>query len=471
MKKTILITFMLAAMFAIVLNSCKKNSNQATVISVPPVLVNHPISDTTTGGAVSGTMLSGHTYHITRDLTVNQGDTLFLQPLVTVCMGNAVSIIVKGSLISLGTKDSTNSFTVCSGPAKINTIAQAESPSTDPAYNGGNGWWTGINCDTTCALLVLKWTHVDFTGAAFPVTENFKGGTQGGTSFGILFQNPNGDFIMEDSWMYGGIDDAVRIQNGRISLMRNTFEKMGYIGGDCLNAKSGSVGDMAYNLFVGEATNGTKASNKGGVSPECNINMYNNTYVDCGYRQAQTGRGGDINYEQGAEGKAYNNLIVNCAFGFRIVNNPIADTANCIYGYNYAYGDSVSIVEQFYPVGYITKPNAYVVPSPSSTNYVYDPINGAAAYNDASLEGQNNPKFVNFPLPEPGITHLYDINYVGSYDFHLQSGSPALGIGYTSFSPLNVISAGVKSSTFGPTVTPPSADMGCYPSAGGGNQH
>ena len=108
MKKTILITFTLAALFAVVLNSCKKNTNQTTVISVPPALVNHPISDTTTGGAVSGTMLSGHTYHITRDLTVNQGDTLFLQPLVTVCMGTNISVIVKGALISLSPNNSSS---------------------------------------------------------------------------------------------------------------------------------------------------------------------------------------------------------------------------------------------------------------------------------------------------------------------------------------------------------------------------
>lgn len=482
MKKSLSITILAALMFVGIFNSCKKTSNEIRNIYVPPVVVAHPVAPGDICGTISGTMTTGNTYNVICDITINAGDTLWLQPGVTVCVKNKSTIIVKGALISLGTQAQPNWFTVCD-VSKINSVSQSESQATDPAWNNGQGWWTGINCDTSCTLLVLKWTHVEFTGASFPITENFVGGTQGATSKGILFQNPNGDFIMEDSWMYGSIDDAIRLSSGHCSIMRNTFEKAGYVGGDCVNIKSGSVGDVAYNLFIGTATNGSKASNKGGISPQCNINMYNNTYVDGGYRQASTGRGANINYEQGARGMIYNNLVVNCKYGIRVVFSPIADTANMSYGFNYIYCDSIAEMEQIYPTGYITRPECYVVPIPSHTGYIYNP-SGAVAYNDDSLTGRNNPMFVNFPLPEAGITNLFDINYVtpgtlppftstngSSFDFHLQSGSPALGIGTTAFSPLNVISSGVKATSYAPIVTPPNKDMGCYPIDGSGNQH
>jgi hypothetical protein len=479
MKKNNLFAIVSAAVvLTAVFSSCKKNtSGETSVVSVPPYQIGQPVSDgSPLSGAIKGTMLSGHHYIIGGDVTINKGDTLLLQPNVNVCVNNTSTIVVKGVLLSLGSQSNPNSFSACNA-AKINTIAQAENPGTDPAYNGGRGWWTGIQCDTSCTLLVLKWTHVDFTGAAFPVTEPFLGGTQGATAKGINFQNPNGDFIMEDSWMYGCVDDAIRIQSGRISLMRNTFEKCGYIGGDVLNAKSGSVGDMAYNMFIGTATNGTKASNKGGVAPETNIVMYNNTYVNGGYRQAQTARSGAIDYEEGAKGMAYNNLIVNCKYGFRVIGPmpnaagiPVADTSNLFYGNNYAYGDSVSVVDQFYPVGYVTHPNCYVIPAPASTNYILtNAANGSAAYDASALVDKNNPMFTNFPLPEPGITHLYDINYIGNYNFHLLSSSPALGKGFTGFAPLNACK--VTNPNYRPIQTPPGVDIGCYQSNGGGNNH
>ncbi|MFX5760806.1 hypothetical protein ABTE44_18935, partial [Acinetobacter baumannii] len=81
------------------------------------------------------------------------------------------------------------------------------------------------------------------------------------------------------------------------------------------------------------ATNGPKMSNINVLPgyPATNVNSYNNTIVNCGYRRAAAGRGGSINFEQGAGGLAYNNLIVNCKFGLRVVQNPIADTANLRY--------------------------------------------------------------------------------------------------------------------------------------------
>jgi hypothetical protein len=461
-----------------IFNSCKKSSGTETVkVSTPPLVIGQALSDTTSGGPVKGTMLSGKTYNISRDMVVPIHDTLYLQSGVTVCISNNACIVIQGILISIGTQTNPNYFTVCSGAAPMAKNSSILRPATDIAWNNGKGWWPGIQCDTSCTLCCVKWTHIEYVGSATTVNEPFDGGSPSSTNKGILFQNHNGDLIIEDSWMYGTIDDAVRISDGRISIMRNTFEKCGYIGGDVLNAKGGSYGDMAYNLFVGTATNGTKASSKGAAigENECQINMFNNTYVNGGYRQTEVGRGANIDFEQSAQGMAYNNLIVNCKFGMRVVGPtpnapsiPMADTSNLTYGYNYGYGDSASVVNQLYPVGYITRPIAYVVPNPASTNYIYMPVaNGANSYDASALVGMNKPVFANFPLPEAQA--LYEINCVGSYSFKLQSSSPALGKGTTNFSALAVTK--VTKVPYAAVITQPGLDMGCYQNNGNGNQH
>ena len=102
--------------------------------------------------------------------------------------------------------------------------------------------------------------------------------------------------------------------------------------------------------------------------PGSNLHIYNNTIINCGYRRAAAGRGGSINFEQDAAGLAYNNLMVNCKFGIRIVANPIADTANTHYGYNLNYGDSASVVNQFIPSTSIST----AITTPQSTNIPND---------------------------------------------------------------------------------------------------
>ncbi len=205
----------------------------------------------------------------------------------------------------------------------------------------------------------------------------------------------------------------------------------------------------------------------------------------------ELGRGGSINYEEGARGMAYNNLIVNCRFGLRVVGATqsylgnalvVADTAHIQYGYTFNYSDSVSGVNQFYPVtpdtsatgaggvpasGLWTRPQASDIP-----NIIALLPNGyypGAPYETASinaLAGQNNPQFKNFPLPEQATPSA--IAYATGFDFHLQSNSPATGKGYTGFSALATVPQG---GDFGATITQPGTDIGAYQSNGSGNQH
>src|ERR1700761_2295660 len=128
--------------------------------------------------------------------------------------------------------------------------------------------------------------------------------------------------------------------------MRNTFELCGAVGGEFFNIKTGTLGDIAYNVFIGSATNSTKISDSGTSGIQCTAAVYNNTIIDGGYRQTKSGRGGSIDFEKGAKGRAFNNLIVNCRFGLRITSD--ADVTNVVYANNYYYGYSPAIVGQFY---------------------------------------------------------------------------------------------------------------------------
>jgi hypothetical protein len=439
-----------------IMASCSKKEN--TQISTPPLQIGQVVSDAVPlTGAIKGTMLSGKTYTISGDVTVNEGDTLLLQKGVKVYMTHNADVIVKGTLLSLGTKDQPNYFTVKDG---VKTNDPNLNPDNDDAYKG---LWTGINCDVTCKLLVLKWTHIEFGGGVY-TTPPVAGTKANDNSFVVLFQNVDGVFVMEDSWVYGGIDDPIRLKGGKFNIMRNTFEKSGKTGGDAINVKSGSVGNMAYNLFIGSATTGTKASNKGGTPIQTNVNMYKNTYVNSGFRRVESGRGGSVNYEEGSKGKAYNNLIVDCRFGFRVVNDPLADTLHLNYGNTYNYNSTLETANEIYPTGYITKPQASDFPSPSS--FLPNGYTLGAIYNGSGVVAKNDPKFVNYTLPQ---TNFKKIATVDGYNFHLAIGSPCVGKGSTAFSPLNVVPIDPN---YGSTeITPPGKDIGAFQTDGTGNQH
>src|SRR5229473_2152806 len=51
-------------------------------------------------GSVKGTMLAGKTYNVDSDIYINQGDTLMIQPGVTLNFRNSAGLVVLGSLYS-----------------------------------------------------------------------------------------------------------------------------------------------------------------------------------------------------------------------------------------------------------------------------------------------------------------------------------------------------------------------------------
>src|SRR5581483_11455465 len=145
-------------------------------------------------GAIKGTFKADSTYTVSCDITVNAGDTALIQKGVTIKMTNSAAFVVNGTFISLGTKDAPVTIT---DPSRTKTTG-ASVFHQDSAYVGG---WQGIYCGPTCALFVMKFTHLDFAGAGLkniPFT-----GPAVGDNYTIYFGNPAGNFIMEDSWLYG----------------------------------------------------------------------------------------------------------------------------------------------------------------------------------------------------------------------------------------------------------------------------
>jgi len=468
------------------LASCSKKKD-SVVVSVPQILIGKPISNASTlvAGNYKGTMLANQTYTVAGDITINAGDTLLIQKGVKINMTHGANFIVNGDLICLGTKDAPVTIT---DPRRSKTTGSSTA-ATDSAYVGG---WGGIYCGNTAKLVVIKWTHLDFGGAtlqALPFPQGQTTGLKAGDSQYVLyFENPNGVFILEDSWIYGSPDDATRFYGGYFNIMRNTMEKCGGTGGDGFNAKGSSVGNMAYNLIIGGATNGTKTASDGTTAGECQFAMYNNTYVNDGFRNTGVygARSGSVEIENNSRALVYNNLIVDCNFGVRIAGGPggakvyLADTLynassaipKTAYGYNFYYADNAAQAGQFVPTSVaqpvVTHPQSTDIPNMAAflgSSYTFGFV-----YDGSSLVGKNNPLFVNYPLPVANSFWITQAS-VDGFNFRLQASSPAAGKGTTTaFTP---ITAGIPvDANFGSSgITPPGKDMGCYQLNGTGNQH
>lgn len=492
------------------ITSCNKFSTDNNVISkgiIPPhVALQDSIKAVDSTGIVSvtGKLIPNHTYNIYCDLYIPTDSTLTIQAGDSLIFHNDAGIIVKGNLFSLGNQSNQIWFT-----APLNFKHHTDDPTrkfkatSDSAFNG---IWKGIAGASTCNYLILKWTHVEYAGgigSTNPVSNNPNNPSNfytfqaksapGAASYPLFFSNTNGIFVFEDSWLYGCPDDAIRVggAGGRFAIMRCTFEKYGKTGGDGCNIKTGGVGVLAYNMCIGGATNSLKGANTGAAPliPTCQVDSYNNTIVNSGHRNTGSGKGGSIDYEQGARGQVYNNLEVNCKYGIRL-NQLFPDTTYMYahYGYNYYWADSVSVANQVFETVYgsVTKPVATDFPNPFSylpANYNYLPD---AAYSipadpntglvDMTKFPEQNPMFVNYPLPVPAVGgkgyYLGDLNAIGvtnPFDFRLKSGSPCIGKGYTGFTPIQNIPI---DPVYGLSeFTPPGSDVGCYQSNGGGNKH
>ncbi|MBC9932460.1 hypothetical protein [Chitinophaga qingshengii] len=452
-------TYILAAIAtSSVLTACHKEA--VVEVSKPVITPSKPITSDTLSGAIQGTLLAGKTYYFATDITINDGDTLFLQSGVKlIALGDGSSqlkspqITVNGSLISLGTKEAPNYITV--------------SEALRTPENAFKGIWGGIQCtpakDKQGGDLILKWTHLEYAGGPVAIGNDvYKAGDP---RYMIYFANVDKNFILEDSWITGSKDDAIRTDGGRISIMRNTFEMCGEKGGEALNMKSGTIGDVAYNVAIGTATNAFKVSNSGDKTIQANVNIYNNTMINCGFRQTKEGRGGGINYEAFAKGKAFNNLFINCRVSMRVVGGAGtgADLANLSYGNNLYYGNAPTLVTQFNATDGVSTFGATDIHGDIKQNspvfYAYD----VDQFDYATLGGTNKAPAVSWKQQALPLLRQ------GTSNFRIRQGSPAIGKGNTQFAPMNITS--MKNEGAAAEVTRPGKDLGAYQLDGTGNQH
>jgi hypothetical protein len=432
------------------LGACHKEEN--VNISPEKQSASHPITSDTLTGAVNGTLLSGKTYYFSSDITINAPDTLLMQPGSHLCaigdgLGYKTSpqITCNGTFISLGTADSNNYITVPDNLRNASSI--------------GKGLWGGIQCGETSGDVVIKWTHIEFAGGPAGPNADPNVFSQGDPRNSLSYTNIDGNVIIEDSWIFGTSDDGMRLLHGHVSVMRNTFEDCGTTGGEGLNLKNGCVGDVGYNLVIGAATNAFKVSNSGGGAVQNKTYLYNNTMLNSGFRQLKAGRGGSIDYEKMAQGKIYNNIIINCRFGMRVT--PDADVVNITYNNQFFYANAQSLINQFYSVD----------GSPLVTKQSGDIMSASPKDNNPRFKLYDVDQFDYSTVTPPLAVSAMPMAIVtdANYDFSLLTSSPAYQKGTaTLFKAQRTVPQG---GPLGATTLDPNVDMGAYPSDGTGNKH
>lgn len=445
MKKTVLLSVI--ALFMAGLTGCEKEDTKVDIDDGNNDGI-ETITDQTTElkGPMRGTLRAGKTYLVTGDLIIPEGEEIIAEPGVSIIFqtpadGIGYEITNHGAFISLGTQQNPNLLSV---PENMRTEA-----------NIFAGLWGGIQCSDKADAVVLKWTRMEYVGG-----EGGPGTPRAGRiRYGIWTLSDQTEVVIEDSWFYGSKDDFFRPVGGKLHIVRNTFELMGEDGGDIINVKGGTVGNIAYNVVIGAATNAFKPSDDGESTIQSNIGIFNNTIINSGHRRAGLNRGSNINFENGARGFAYNNILVNNKNGIRILHD--ADIGNIKYDYNMYYADN----QQFF---------AQIPPEDSASEIQPNDVMGAAA-------GEMNPMFVNYDVSQFGLeqylagesqpVHMNRMTNGGStYNLRLAQGSPAIGAGFTGFN-LVPVQWNYLSGEKGPSAVIPSADIGAYPTNGNGNRH
>ena len=404
MKTKQLSLIAVAIAMAITFSSCSKT--ESTKVTTPVIPPSHPIAAGNISGFVKGTLLTGSTYTVTGDITVKAGDTLLAQPGAIVVVKNNSQFSIKGVLQLLGSKDK---------PVFFNSDKNTP------------GTWGGFQCDTAQAV-TIKWTHIDNTGGLDPSASPRK----------TIFVNYAINVDIEDSWISGGEDDIVRCSAGaKVTILRNTFTSNGSTDGECINLKTGATGVVAYNVIFGQAGTAIKLETSATApNPQTSVDVYNNTAVSCGWRRGAGEPGRGVSIGLNAKANIYNNIFVNNYEGLEVF--PDADVANVKYGNNLFYASVDAFNDNT-----VTP----VVPVDIRANFFPNDGVGKATASDlvSTAIGNNDPKFVIFNATIVGTA----TGAASTNDYHLQSGSPAIGKGNTTYN----------------------ADMGAYTSDGKGNQH
>lgn len=393
MKKAII----LAALSAAVLVGCSKSDDNSGTVTPAPV-VKEAVS-----GDVSGTWTKGNTYKITGHLQIPASTSLVIEEGVNVIFSDSTvkpELIVKGNLYVMGTSANPVKFTV---PDAWKTTA-----------NQWGNLWGGIIAAPTCAELLIDNAILEYGGAVTTESSpSVKAGlykaAAGNHVPAVNYSNVNGKLVIVNSRLNNQNEDGFYIEGGKVIIANNKIYTQGVSGGDAINIKSGVQADVAFNMVYSPNTNALKLSNTGDRTPQAYVVAYNNTIVNAGWRRP-TIKGGSIWVEVAVRAELYNNLLANDRFGVkRDPKNP--EDSRTKVSNNLYYGATQDGVTGFQPSTEIL----------TGTNDIL-----------SKTVGDNDPKFVNYPL----TTDSKNATFNTAWDFRLQSGSPAIGKGTTSFTRL-----------------------------------
>jgi hypothetical protein len=169
-----------------------------------------------------------------------------------------------------------------------------------------------------------------------------------------------------------------------------------------------------------------------------------------------SGHGGSIDVEKLAKANAYNNMIINCANGLRVLST--ADVTNTHYDNELFYGYNSTIVAAF---------NA----SDSKSTFQSGDIH-------STTPQANNPMFYGFdvnaynytmyPAPVTANNQTASIVMVGTSSFRIMNTSPGYQKAATGIASYNTV---ITTGNFGANITAPGKDIGAYQFDGTGNQH
>ncbi|MCH7410224.1 hypothetical protein MM239_12520 [Belliella sp. DSM 111904] len=385
-----------------------------------------PAGFTKLEGEVSGTLGPDENYWVTGDLFIRAGESLTIMEGTNIIIdgtgraGSSPEINVAGSFYSYGTAEK---------PVYIGVEEEKRTVS-----NIFRGFWGGIIGTDTAEDIVFEYTTIEFAGAPAEAGSSIVAEgeiDEGEPRYAVYMVNPEGNFIMWHSRIAYTKDDAIRLNGAKTLIAYSEFAFNGETGGESVNTKSGVVGDFCYNVFYGIATNGLKAANSKGRQPQCNNNYYNNTIVGSGWRRSQAGRGGSLNYENGARGESFNNLVADCRYGLRLFPpDDEPDMANMKWGNHFYYGSDEEMVEGFHPINGIIGQN---VPGYEGITIPTSDIFGAV--------GDNDPMFVGYSVGSytpANYRAMSDAKFVNDLFemFKLSPESPAITGGTTDFSPI-----------------------------------
>lgn len=382
-------------------------------------------------GNVEGVWAKYSVINVTGHLNVPAGKTLTIEEGVEVIISTAgqdanntkIEWIVNGNLYVVGTEEAPVLISV---PAAERTAA-----------NTFKRLWGGIVGSSTSAEMLIEHAIIEYTGAVTTSTSPsvtgglFKaGGGEGMVAFNT--NNPTGKYVINNTTFRNTGEDAIYVQGGSCIFIHNTFYAIGEAGGEAINVKAGCKVDAAYNLMFSPNTNGFKLSNSGfgGNRYQAQINAYNNTIVNSGWRRdPNKPKGGSVWGEAGCLINVYNNLIVNSMFrskapGWGVDASEGPDLTSKVNHNFYASGPQQSAVPQHVANKTVTSFDGFKA-NVKDAVYGDKDITGASA-------GDKDPLFANYPFAtEPLLSYTFN----PSWDFHLKSGSPALTGGKTDFTP------------------------------------